>query len=475
MLSALRERKISSVELLDLHQRRIALYNPQLNAIVIRNEDAEVEALAADADLSQGVKHPLLGLPVTIKDALDVAGLPTTSGQRRRRDQVASHDSLLVRRVRAAGAVIMGKTNVPPLTSNWQTNNPLFGRTNNPWDLARTPGGSTGGGAAAVAAGLSPLEFGSDIGGSIRLPAAFCGIYGHRPSETALPRTGHVPGYSLPIPGALFNVLGPLARSPQDLELALDVAAGPDVGEDVAWRLTIPRARYERLNQYRVAILPWIDWLPVDREIRSAVDTVRARLRALEIRTEVAQPERFGTLREHHLIFETLVTAMFAAAAGEREDKRNQEAEELAASGDEFELARARGLKLEAAGLLDLMRRREEYRASYRDFFASWDILLAPITLTPPFKHLDDAALAAGGFKVNGQAVPYRHMMVYPGVATLSGQPATTFPAGLTPRGLPIGLQAIGPYLEDRTPIHFAGLLAHELGSFCAPPGYDAS
>src|SRR5207253_1263913 len=167
-------------------------------------------------------------------------------------------------RVQGAGAVVMAKTNVPQMLSDWQSNNPVYGRTNNPWDLGRTPGGSTGGGAAALAAGLTPLEFGSDIGGSIRVPAAFCGVYGHRPSETAMPRSGQFPMPPMPNAAVVMGVQGPMARSAEDLELALDVAAGPEVGEDVAWEIAIPAARRDRLAGFRLAVLPPLDWVPVD-------------------------------------------------------------------------------------------------------------------------------------------------------------------------------------------------------------------
>ncbi len=223
MLEALNKRQLSAVELLDLHLHRIERYNPALNAIVTFDfEHARQSAIAADKARAQGVHCALLGLPVTIKDTIDVAGLPGTAGVERYRDRRPEHDAPLVARVREAGAVIIGKTNVPPYAGDWQSANPVFGRTNNPWDLSRSPGGSTGGGAAAVAAGLTPLEFGSDIGGSIRIPAAFCGVFGHKPSETAVPRNGHFPGSPLPNSATVLSVLGPLARDTRDLELALE-------------------------------------------------------------------------------------------------------------------------------------------------------------------------------------------------------------------------------------------------------------
>src|SRR5581483_2431163 len=224
----------------------------------------------------------------------------------------APSDSLLVRRLREAGAIIIGKTNIPPMLADWQADNPLFGRTNNPWALDRTPGGSTGGGGAALAAGLTPLEFGSDIGGSIRYPASWCGVYGHRPSVGVVPQSGHFPGSALPNPAITLPVLGPLARTAEDLELALDVVAGPDVGDEVAWRLELPPARRTRLADLRVAVLPRPDWLPIDPEIAAGIETLASRLSHIGARVGEAQPDGFGDLREHHALYWTMLSAVFA-------------------------------------------------------------------------------------------------------------------------------------------------------------------
>ena len=275
MLRALRAGAITAVDLLDAHLERIAGLNPRLNAIVIPNDAARPEAVAADRALAAGRAGgprvgPLAGLPLTIKDCIDVAGLRTTAGVRQLADHVPPADGPVAARIRAAGGIVIGKTNVPPMAGDWQANNPLFGRTLNPWDPGRTPGGSTGGGAAALAAGLTPLEIGSDIGGSIRVPAAFSALYGHRPSDTLGPRHGHVLGPHGPNPAFTMGVQGPLARDARDLELALDAIAGPVDGEEVAWRLALPPARAGQLAEFRVAVLPEADWLPQDAEIAAA-------------------------------------------------------------------------------------------------------------------------------------------------------------------------------------------------------------
>lgn len=471
MLQALRERRLSAVELLDLHLRRIERFNPTLNAIVIPDYDnARKVAEAADAARARGEDSPLLGLPLTIKDCIDVAGLLGTAGVEQFAGRIPESDSRLTARVRKVGAVIMGKTNVPPNAGDWQSVNPIFGRTNNPWDLSRTPGGSTGGGAAALAAGLTPLEFGSDIGGSIRIPSAFCGLYGHKPSETALARSGHFPGSPLPNPGAIMSVQGPLARSAGDLELAFDVTAGPDVGEDIAWRLEVPHARHERLSDFRVAVLPAIGWLPVDAEILEAQERLTSALSKAGTTVKEAQPEAFGDLRRHHQLYSTILT-LITSAGGTAEERRHR-AEGMRATGDEFDTAMAQGLEASAVDFMALLREREQFRQSYRQFFSDWDVLIAPITIVPAFPHTD-APWPKRTVEVNGNPVAYGLQTVYPAIATLCGQPATAFPMSLTRSGLPIGLQAIGPYLEDHTSMRFAALVERELGGFRRPPGYE--
>lgn len=472
MVAALRDREVSAVELLELHLRRIERHNPALNAIVTPDYDAaRVAAANADTTRAEDGAGRLLGLPLTIKDSIDVRGLLGTAGMEEFADRRPSTDGRLAARLRDAGGVIMGKTNVPAKLSDWQSNNPIFGRTNNPWDLARTPGGSTGGGAAAVAAGLTPLEFGSDVGGSIRIPAAFCGLYGHKPSETALARSGHFPGSPHPNPGIVMVVQGPLARSAEDVELALDVVAGPDVGEDAAWRLELPAPRHLRLSDYRVAVMPAIAWLPVDDEIGDAIERLASTLSRAGARVQEALPRSLGDLRRHHEVYATLLTLM--TSLGRSQEERGALAERMRAGNDQFGEAYARGLELSAADYILILGQRELFRRAYREFFEEWDVLLAPVTLGPAFEHTT-APWPQRTLDVNGQEVQYGLQMAYPAVATLTGQPATAFPAGLTRAGLPVGLQAIGPYLEDRTTVRFAALVAQEIGGFRAPPGYEA-
>jgi amidase len=361
------------------------------------------------------------------------------------------------------------------MLTDYQSWNPIFGRTNNPWDLARTPGGSSGGGAAAIAAGLSPLEFGSDFAGSLRLPAAFSGVYAHRPSDTALPRSGQFPMPPAPNPAMAMGVQGPLARDPRDLELALDVVAGPDVGEDVAWRLHIPPARHARLADFRVAVLPPQPWLPIDDEVQAAQGGVIAALTAAGARVGTACPERLADLGAHQILFCQMMYALMSARLSEAD--REARARGFEEKGDVYSLACAQGSRAGAGDLIVLHAERERTRASYRAFFRDWDLLLAPVTLCPAFTHGPAPfpplrATIRHTIDVGSHQVDYFLLSVYPAVASFAGQPATAFPVGLTRGGLPIGLQAIGPYLEDRTPIGFATLLSEVIGGYLRPPAF---
>jgi amidase len=273
-----------------------------------------------------------------------------------------------------------------------------------------------------------------------------------------------------------MGVQGPLARSAEDLELALGVLAGPDVGEDVAWRVELPPARRERLSEFRVAVLPAIPWLPVDDEIMAAQQQVVALLGRLGATVKEIQPDTLGDHREHHAIYRSLLAAVTSARIDNEE--RRKRALMWRRPGDDLSNAHARGVEATAAEYIMWHSRREQYRAAYRAFFRDWDVLLAPSINMLPYLHIDrawppDDSDLTITVPVNGLSVPYLHGLVYPSVSTLAGQPATAFPVGLSRGGLPVGLQAIGPYLEDHTPIRFTALLAKEIGGFRRPPGFD--
>src|SRR5215813_13046429 len=281
LVVALRNREVSSRELLDHYLKRVERYNPQINAVVTLDVDrARKRADEADQALARGeLWGPLHGLPMTIKDTIETAGLRTTAGAPIHTNHIPAHDAPVVARLKAAGAIVFGKTNTPVFAGDAQTYNPIFGVTNNPWDLTRSPGGSSGGSAAALSAGLTGLELGSDIGGSIRNPAHYCGVYGHKPSYDIIPLRGHIPGPPGLLSGTDIAVLGPLARSAKDLSLVLGLLVGPDEDEGVAWRLELPSPRRGALREYRVAA--WLDdpVCPVDNEVRRRLEATVEALR----------------------------------------------------------------------------------------------------------------------------------------------------------------------------------------------------
>lgn len=470
MLRALRSRKISAVDLLEAHLKRAGRYDKVLNSIVVHDDErARREARTADERRAGGDQSPLLGLPVTVKESIDVEGLPSTAGVPYRVGHRATKDAATVARLRAAGAVVFGKTNVCTWLADYQADNPVYGRTNSPWDLHRTAGGSSGG-SATLAAGLTPIDLGSDLGGSIRVPAAFSGLWGHKPSAGIVPNTGHFPGSPRGNPAMTLAVQGPHARSAVDLELALDVIAGPDGGLETAWQLRLPPARHDRLQDFRVAVLPRPPWLEVDEQILGAMDRLCLRLRGMGVRVVEFQPPGLGELRDYYKIFRSLMSLTVSSSWDT--PRRQEVASKKLAGGEEFHAADARGILAAAPDMVNWLERREEYRAAWRQFFMEWDVLLAPITLTPAFEHTS-VPNADRRLSINGHQVEFEYMSFFPSLATLAGQPATVMPAGKNQAGLPLGLQAIGPFLEDRTTLRFASLLEQEFGGFQPPSGYD--
>lgn len=470
MLWALRAGQITAVELLDLHIRRAQRYDGAVNSLAVRCFDyARDEARAADARLAAGEDLPLLGLPVTVKESVNVRHTPSTAGVAARKDHRAMLDAPTVHRLRVAGAVVFAKTNVCTWLNDFTGDNPIYGRTNNPWDLSRTSGGSSAG-SAALAAGLSPLDLGSDLAGSIRVPAAFCGLWGHKPSDGVVPNSGHFPGFDVPNPAASLSAQGPMARSAADLELAMDVIAGPEESQSVGWRLALPPARHRRLSDFRVAVLPLQQWLPVDPDVLGALDRLANQLGKVGATVAEAHPPGLGDLREHHRLFRSMMWAIIAARW--TPDHRREVGNDRMSRTDEFHKADAAGILATAGEFLAWHERRETYRAAWQWFFRDWDVVLTPASLTPAFPH-PTAPPVDRVLNVAGKPVPFDNMSFYPGLASLAGQPATVLPAGLTAGGLPVGVQAIGPFHEDRTPLAFARLIEREFGGFRPPPGFD--
>jgi amidase len=467
MLAALDAGSVTSVELVEMQLDRIAAVDGDLHAIAVGTpERARQSAARADRARADGVRAPLLGVPMTLKESTRVAGLPQSAGMPMYAQHVPDDDGIVARRVFGAGACLLGTTNIPFALSDWQADSPVYGRTNNPWDPGRSPGGSTGGGGAALAAGMTPLEVGSDIGGSIRVPAAFCGVYGHRPSETAIPRSADFPPHDLDNPASIMGVQGPLARSAADLELLFDVIAGPVALEDRAWQLAIPPARHERLSDFRVAIMPPTPLATPSAAMRRGVDSLAGFVSDAGSKVAEAMPG-FDVEQYYH---DYLTVLMLRTTTGMPEEQRRGAAERMEQSGRPDQLARARGLRLTAAEFLQILDRREMARRVWAEFYEDWDVLVCPTTLDAAFPHTD-GAFDDRTVDIDGEPVSYSDLVVYPMWAIFAGQPATAFPGGLDPRGLPLGVQAIGPYLEDRTTMRFAGLV-EDWQPFAPPPAY---
>jgi len=345
-----------------------------------------------------------------------------------------------------------------------QSSNPLFGTTNNPWDLTRTPGGSSGGAAAALAAGLVPLELGSDIGGSIRVPAGFCGVYGHKPTHGLVPQRGHLPGPPGQLAEPDLAVVGPLARSAQDLSLVLDLIAGPEDDRAIAYRLRLPPARAQRLRDYRAAA--WLDdpAFPIDAGVRTVLEQAVDTLRHAGLKVEEARPDI--ELRACYDLYRRLLDPIISSGMpqGLLEGLQTSDAEVKAAFGRNA-LARHRDW-------LTANETREQLRAKLAQFFTRHDVLLCPINVLPAFEHLHSGTNLTRTIVVNGQERPYMDLFAWISLATVGLLPATAAPVGRTREGLPVGIQIIGPYLEDRTTIDFAERAAEVLGGFTAPPGF---
>ncbi len=465
------EKKIGAVELARHFIGRIERFDGAINAVVVRDfERALADAKAADAALAAGKScGPLHGVPMTVKESFNLKGHPTTWGAPGFKGNIAAEDAEAVRRLKAAGAIVLGKTNVPFMLGDFQAYNEIYGQTGNPWDLSRTPGGSSGGSAAALAAGMSGLEFGSDIGGSIRNPAHFCGVYGHKPSWNVVPMDGHA------LPGMEgtpdLAVVGPLARSADDLAACLDVVAGPGPSMAPGWRLELPAPRAEGLKGLRVALWSGDDIAPVDAPIAERLQAT-ADLLAQQgaIVSDAARPQIDAAA--NRAAYVALLNSLVGAGVPDEMYEHNKRAAAAFAASDVSRPAQmARSMVLDHRAWLGFDGMRNRIRRAWRDFFRSWDIMLCPIMATTAFAH-DHGPVGARTLTVNGRPQPYFDQIFWASLATLAYLPATVFPAGRSKDGLPIGLQAIGPEHGDRGTIAFARAMARAGGGFVAPPGF---
>jgi amidase len=474
LVGLLSTRKISAVELFERAVARIEARDKQINAVVVRDfERAHEAAKVADTRLASGERGALLGVPMTVKEAYNVAGLPTTWGLPTCKDFRPTEDALAVARVKAAGAVILGKTNVPISLADWQSYNDIYGTTNNPWDLTRTPGGSSGGSAASLAAGYVSLELGSDIGGSLRTPAHYCGVYAHKPSLGLVPLRGHtLPNMpALPVDSDLA-VIGPMARSAGDLALALDVMAGPDdQATAIAYRLALPPPRHEHLKSFRVLVIDNHPLIPTAANVLVALEGLTERLRSAGVKTTIAGPSL--DLAEAAKVYTRLLAPIFAALMPSEQYLRVEAAAKaLLPDDDSLAVWRTRGSVISHRDWIVTDGARARLRRRWRELFQQWDVVLCPPMPTTAFLHDHNPDQKTRSINIDGKSYPYLDQIVWPGIATVVGLPATAAPIGRSDLGLPIGVQIIGPYLEDRTTIRFAELLAEEFGGFKAPPGF---
>ncbi len=472
LAAAVRARKVSSVELLEHFRRRVDQHNPKVNAVVVFDwERAKEQAIAADAALAKGkTTGPLHGVPMTVKECFDVEGLPTTAGHVGLKANAALRHADAVKRLVDAGAVIFGKTNTPLFAGDFQTYNEVYGTTNNPWDLTRGPGGSSGGSAAALAAGMTPLELGSDIGGSIRNPAHFCGVYGHKPSYGVVPLRGHVPGppNSLNLPD--IAVAGPLARNADDLDLAMSVLAGPGEWDAAAWRIDLPAPRRQAIGDYRIALCPDDAFCPVEAEIADAISRAGEALAKAGATVRHAKPSiDFGD--SFRLFYRMLAATL---APGYDEGLLQQLALGAKAATDQKAMSTLfmQGSTMRHVDYVRAESARQEERARWADFFTGYDVFLCPIVMTTAFAHDHSPDLQARRLTVNGTQRGYLEAIGWAGLIGNVRLPSTVVPVGRTKAGLPIGMQIVGPYLEDRTCIDVARRLADLAGGFAPPTGY---
>ncbi|GAB4585970.1 amidase [Nocardia sp. IFM 10818] len=463
---------VTSVELTDEAIARIERDDKAINAICVRTFDsARAAAHRADQARARGEDRPLLGIPVTVKESYDMAGLPTTWGMPQHANHVPAEDAVQVSRLRAAGAVILGKTNVPATLRDIQTFNDIYGTTNNPWDHDRTSGGSSGGSAAALASGFGALSIGSDLAGSLRTPAHFCGIYAHKPTLGLAPTRGMVAPPAPPLPAELdLAVVGPMARTARDLTLLLDVMAGPDpLTHGIAYDLALPPARHERLSEFRVLILEDHPLIATGAAVRAGVHRVAAALAEAGARVERHSPLLPDPAAAATLYMQLMLSNAAASLPAEVYEQLRTHAAALNADDRSLDAARLRGTVLSHRDWVAANHRRELHRHGWRQLFAEFDAVVCPITPTPAFPHNHDGGLEDRRIDIDGVEYPYFDQLVWAGMATMPGLPATAIPAGRSPEGLPVGVQLIGPMFEDRTPLRLAELLEQQIGGFRAP------
>ena len=465
LLDLLGKGKVSSTELLDLYISRIERYNPTYNfAVAFDLERARREAADADRCRSRGEDiGPLGGLPITIKESFEAVGMPASCGFPALRDHYPQKDADAVARLRAAGAVIFGKTNLPQGASDWQSFNPNYGQSRNPWDKGRSPGGSSGGSAGSVASGFTAFELGSDIGGSIRIPAHFCGVFGHKPSYGTISTRGHIP----PLPGVLYEgelgVAGPLARSAGDLALLLPLLARPGRAE------ALKPARHDRLEDFRVGIWMGDGSYLLDDAYRAVLEDYVS-----ELERAGARVERVDLPVDPAESYEAYMHALFAIVGAGAPGEADKFAEFVADDPTGIAEKMVRYMRTTLPEWFGVQDRREHLFRRWARYFEDYDALLCPAVPIVAFPHMVEGDGVHSDqlnrrIFVNGKEEPYLDF-TWQGMATVANLPATILPTGRLVDGLPAGLQIIGPHMEDLTAIRFAELAEQALGGFVPPP-----
>ncbi len=468
----IRRGKIGCLELLDHYLARVEQYNPALNAIIVTDiPKARRRAKAADRALAKGdVWGPLHGVPMTVKESFDVAGLPTTWGSPDFKDNIAKTNALAVDRWLGAGAVIFGKTNVPLWLADAQAFNDVYGTTNNPWDLTRTPGGSSGGASSALAAGLTGIEMGSDIASSVRNPAHFCGLFAHKPTHGICPTLGHDLARN-PSPLDILDI-GPLGRSAEDIALGLSIIAGPDEIDAVGFRLNLPQPRKKALRDFKIAFLLDHPSAPVDREVTGPMQDLADFLGKRKVKIDdKARPDI--DMDDIQRTFDVLLRAATSQRQADPIFAGSIRAAEALRPRDDSKMARMlRGSTIRHRDWLRLDEKRHRMRWQWHEFFKGYDLLLCPVFGRAAYPH-DHTPTYERTLAVNGKKHPFMTQTFWAGYTGVTGLPSTVAPIGFTKRGLPVGVQIVGPQYGDRTCLHFARLLEKEYQGFVPPPGYE--
>jgi amidase len=468
LATLVRDRKMGALELLDHYIDRTERLDPRINAVVVRDFD-RARARARSLDSQSDKSAPLFGVPTTVKESFDVAGLPTTRGHPELKDVPVTTSSISVRRLEAAGTVIFGKTNVPVDLADWQSYNPVYGTSSNPWNTEHTPGGSSGGSAAALAAGLTGFEIGSDIGGSIRVPAHFCGVFGHKPTWSLLPNYGDP--VTSPAAGTDISVIGPMSRSATDLITALDIMAGPDPDE-TGLTLNLPAPRFSSLKDLRVAV--WADQAgaTTDSETVAAMNTLADSLERQGVSVSRTARPAFDPIAAYHLYLRLLDTGWSGRSTDAQVEQKRQRVAALSPEDTSADAIMARTVDTTHRAWLGMNEQRFRFRRVWSAFFRDYDVLLCPAFSTPALPHRQDGSPFGRRLAVEGKDMNYGDLLFWPGLTGGYHLPATVVPMGLTKGGLPLGVQVAGPIYGDRTTLAAAALLEQAGLGFKPPPGW---